>query len=45
MEGASRQERVCEECDSGEVEELLADGVRSLEIPTSSIGGLDETTQ
>ena len=36
----SRQERVCKECDSGEVDEM-----RSLEIPTSTIGGLDEMTQ
>ena len=46
--GVTRQERVCKECDSGEVEDVyrsLVDEVRSLEIPTRTIGSLDETTQ
>ena len=37
---------MCKECDSGEIEDVQnIDEVQSLEIPTSTNGGLDEMTQ
>ena len=43
IEGVTKQERVCKELTV--VKWKMVDEMRSLEIPTSTIEGLDETSQ
>ena len=43
--GVTRQERVCKECDSGEVEDVDHWWMRCEAWKSRTIGSLDETTQ